>query len=126
MAKRVNYNFEYVFKAKAELLYNYISTPYNLAAWFADDAQINGGVFTFTWEGSGERAKITKQIIKKKIVLKWIDRKGDEFLSFDIESDDVTGGTVLLISDFDDEDQVDEARLMWDSAIQKLKNIIGG
>ncbi len=126
MTKRINYKFEYTFRAKAELLYTYISTPYNLAIWFADDAKINQDVFTFTWDGADERARVIKQILRKKIVFKWIDRPKDEFLCFDIESDDVTGGTVMFISDFDEEDEVDEAKLMWDTAIEKLKRIIGG
>lgn len=126
MAKRRCYKIEYSFKAKAELIYNYLSIPYNLATWFADDVQINQDLMIFTWEGSSERAKITKQILKKKVVFRWIDRPDEEYLTFDIETDEVTGGTVLQISDYDDEDQIQEANLMWDTAIEKLKRTIGG
>lgn len=126
MVKRQCYKIEYPFNAKAELLYNYISMPYNLAIWFADDVQINHDILTFTWEGSIERAKITKQVLKKKFVFKWIDRPDDEYLTFDIETDEVTGGTVLYVSDYDEESEIDEAKLMWDRAIEKLKRTIGG
>ncbi len=126
MTKRVKYTFEYNFIAKAELLYNYISTPYNLTTWFADDVQINGDTLTFTWNGSSESVKIDKLVMKKKVVYIWTDRDGEENLSFHIESDDVTGGTMLLVSDYDDDDQIEEANMWWDGAIQRLKRVIGG
>jgi uncharacterized protein YndB with AHSA1/START domain len=126
MVKRKNYRLEYPFKAKAELIYSYISIPYNLASWFADDVKLKDGVFIFSWQGSKEKAKVVKQNLKKRMVFKWLDREGDEHLTFEIETDDITGGTVLIVSDYDDEDQIEGARLMWDTTIDKLKNIIGG
>jgi len=126
MSKRIKFRFQYTFKAKAEFLYNYVSTPYNLAIWFCDDARNEDNKIIFTWNNSEEKAKIQKEIFKKKIEFRWIDRPGNESLSFVIDSDEITGGTVLVVSDFDEEDQVEEARMWWDNAIQKLKRVIGG
>lgn len=126
MAKRVNYNFEFTFRAKAELLFTYISTPYNLSTWFVDDAEINGDIYTFTWNKSSERVKLDKFVIKKKVSFLWIDREEEESLTFSIETDEVTGGTQLIVSDYDEEDQIDEARMWWEGAIQNLKRVIGG
>ena len=126
MTKRVKYSFEYNFRARALLLYNYISVPYNLSTWFADDVQVNGDILTLSWSNSSERIKIEKQIMKKKAVYKWLDHDAEEYLTFHLETDDVTGGTMLLVSDYDDDDQIDEAKMWWDGAIKKLKRVIGG
>jgi uncharacterized protein YndB with AHSA1/START domain len=126
MTERVNYKFEFSFKAKDELLYTYLSTSYNLSAWFADDVQIKGETIYFTWNKATESAKIVKKTPKKKIVFKWLERDEEEFLTFKIDTDEVTNGTILIVSDFDDKDQVDEARMWWENTIQRLKRVIGG
>lgn len=125
-AKRVNYTLEYVFKAKAELLYSYLSVPYNLSVWFADKVEVVNDVFHFYWKNSQESAKIFKQAFKKKVIFHWIDRPGEEYLNFLIETDDITASTMLTISDWDDEDQLEQAKMMWNVAIDKLKKLVGG
>lgn len=124
--KRVNYTLEYVFKAKAELLYSYLSIPFNLSVWFADKVVVENEVFHFYWKDSKESAKITKQAFKKKVVFHWLERPGEEYLNFLIETDEITLSTMLTISDWDDEDQIQQARMMWDVAIDKLKKLVGG
>lgn len=125
MTKRVLYKFEYSFKAKAQLLYSYVSVSYNLANWFADDVQVDSNKLIFTWNKSSESVQIVKEVLKKHISYKWIEREADEMLTFNIETDEVTGGTTLVVTDYDDEDQVPEARMWWDAAIERLKRIIG-
>jgi hypothetical protein len=124
--KRVQYSIEYGFKAKAELLYSYISIPYNLSVWFADKVDVENEVFHFYWKDSVESAKIFKQAFKKKVVFHWVDRKGEEYLTFQIDTDELTINTVLVVTDWDDEDQIEQARMMWDVAIDKLKKLVGG
>ena len=126
MTKRTEHKFEFDFKAKDELLYTYLSTPYNLSSWFADDVTADGDVYTFTWKGSSETAKLLKSVFKKKLIFQWIEREQEEFLTFTIYTDEVTGGTILVINDYDDQSQYDENHMMWENTIQKLKRIIGG
>lgn len=124
--KRVTYTLEYVFKAKADLLYTYLSIPFNLSVWFADKVEVINDVFHFYWKDSKESAKIFKQSFKKKVVFHWVERKGEEYLTFIIETDELTGSTMLIVSDVDDENQLEQARMMWDVAIDKLKKLVGG
>jgi uncharacterized protein YndB with AHSA1/START domain len=126
MAKRTQYTIEYTFKAKSEMLFNYISTPYNLSIWFADEVQVKGDIFLFVWNKSSETAKMIKQIFKKKVVFQWIEREDNEYLTFLLDTDEITGDTVITITDFDFENQVESAALMWNSAIDKLKRLVGG
>ncbi|MBC8344590.1 MAG: SRPBCC domain-containing protein [Bacteroidetes bacterium] len=126
MAQRVEHRFEFSFMARDELVYTYISTPYNLSSWFADDVTAEGDIFTFTWDNSTEKAKVVKKIFKKKFVFQWIEREAEEFLTFNIMTDEVTGSTLLIIQDFEDEDEYENSFMIWENTIQKLKRIIGG
>ena len=126
VTKRVPYTLEYGFKAKADLLYTYLSIPFNLSVWFADKVEVVNDVFHFYWKDSKESAKIFKQSFKKKVVFHWVERPGEEYLTFLIETDDLTGSTTLTVSDVDFDDQLDQARMVWDVAIDKLKKLVGG
>ena len=55
-----------------------------------------------------------------------MERDAEEFLTFLISTDEVTGSTLLVIKDYDDIEQYDESYMMWENTIQKLKRIIGG
>ena len=50
----------------------------------------------------------------------------DEFLEFRIQQDDITGDVDLLITEFVDEGEEDMAASIWDSAVENLRQIIGG
>ena len=126
MKARVQYTIDFTFKAKDELLFTYLVEPFNLKVWFADKVEVSKDIYTFNWKGSSEKAKLVKEIMKKKVVYKWIERENEEFLSFEIDIDPVTGSTLLIISDFDDEGQEEAAGLLWENTISKLKRAIGG
>ena len=126
MTKRVSYTLEYTFKAKAEMLYQYFITPYNLASWFADEVTVSGDSFTFSWENSVEKARLIKQNYKKRVVFQWTERKDNEYLTFLLDTDEITGETDLLITDFDDETQIESAKQIWNASIENLKRLVGG
>lgn len=125
MSERVKYTIEFPLRAKPELIYNYVSTPSGLSEWFADDVNINGQNFLFYWNGDEERAEVARKKPNKLIRYEWLDRE-DEYLTFEIEVDDLTGDTSLIITYFDDEEELEEAKLMWEAAIDQLKGTIGG
>ena len=43
-----------------------------------------------------------------------------------IKIDDLTKEVALIVTDFAEEDEVDESKLLWDNNISKLKQAIGG
>jgi uncharacterized protein YndB with AHSA1/START domain len=126
MSKRVSYTMEFTFKAKAEMLYHYFITPYNLASWFADEVNVNGDTFFFTWDKTIEKARLVKQNFKKRVVFQWIERKENEYLTFLLDTDEITGETDLLITDFDDETQIESAKQIWNASIEQLRRLVGG
>lgn len=126
MAERVKYTLEYIFNSSPEFLYSYISTASGLAIWFADDVQINGDVYTFIWEGSEEKAKLLSKRINKYVKFQWLDRDSSEYFAFEIDRDDLTGDVALVITDFENSDELHEAQMIYDVSIDRLRQTIGG
>jgi uncharacterized protein YndB with AHSA1/START domain len=126
MSGRQQYRVEFPVQAKPELVYNYMTDPSGLAAWFADDVTVNGNYYTFYWEGSQEEAQLVQRKANKLVKYKWTGRQDEEYLIFEIQKDDLTEDTSIIVYDYDDADEVEEAKLMWESVIEQLKGTIGG
>ncbi|HAW50955.1 MAG TPA: hypothetical protein DCX54_01315 [Flavobacteriales bacterium] len=121
MPDKQKFQLEFVVKASPKLLYNFLSTPSGLSEWFADDVNFRGDKYTFFWEGSEEEAEIISKKANQHIRFKWVETEGDEsYFEFRIEIDDLTEDVALIITDFAEEDEMDEAKLLWDSQIQSL------
>ena len=45
---------------------------------------------------------------------------------FRIEIDEITKDVSLMVTDFADEDELEEAKMLWESQINDLQHIIGG
>jgi uncharacterized protein YndB with AHSA1/START domain len=126
MAERVKFTLEYIFNSSPEFLYSYISTASGLAIWFADDVQINGDIYTFIWEGSEEKAKLLSKRINKYVKFQWLDRDNNEYFSFEIDQDALTGDVAIVITDFENADELHEAQMIYDVSIDRLRQTIGG
>ena len=123
---RVKYTTEFVLRAKPELIYNYVSSATGLADWFADDVNVNRSIYTFIWDGSEEKAELVTKKINKMAKFKWLDREEEEYFIFDIVKDDLTNDVSLMITDFEEEEDIEDARAVWEVSIDQLKSIIGG
>ena len=55
-----------------------------------------------------------------------MEEEDDEaYIELKIEIDELTKEVALIITDFAYEDEVDEAKMLWESQINDLHNIIG-
>ena len=64
----------------------------------------------------------------EKVKFKWIDTAGkdtDYFFELHILEDELTKDVSLMIIDFADEDEVDEAKQLWENQISDLKHLLG-
>lgn len=126
MSAKKQYQLEYVVKASPKLLYNFLSSPSGLSEWFADDVNYRGDRYTFFWEGNGEEAIILSKKANHHIRFKWEASEGDEsYFEFRIEIDDLTEDVSLIIVDFAENDEIEEAKMLWDSQIQSLLSSMG-
>ncbi len=124
---KVKYELEFPVHASPNMLYQYLATPSGLQEWFADKVNSRGKVMTFTWDDSDEEAKIVAKKTNERIKFKWIESEGDEsYFEFRIEVDSLTKDVSIMVTDFaDDEDEVEEAKMLWENQIEQLKHNIG-
>ena len=128
MSELIKFELEYPIHSSINILYKRLFTPSGLSEWFADDVNIRNDVYTFFWDGSEETA-ILKNIKKgESVKFKWEeDDDKDSFFEMTIRIDDLTKEVALIITDFfEDKDEEEELRLLWDNNIHKLKQAIGG
>ncbi|HKJ48143.1 MAG TPA: START-like domain-containing protein [Christiangramia sp.] len=126
MEEKIKYEMEFPIQASPSLLYQYISTPSGLSEWYADNVNSRGEFFTFIWEGSEEKAKLMSKKSDERIKFKWIDDEDTPyFFELRIQVDDITKDVSLMITDFAEDDEVEEGKMLWDNMISDLKQILG-
>ena len=119
---------EFPIHASPKLLFQYISTPSGLSEWYADNVNSRGELFTFIWEGSEEEAKLISKKVDEKIRFKWlddVDEDNDCYFEIRIQVDEITKDVSLIITDFADDDDVEENKMLWENQISGLKKVLG-
>lgn len=123
---KTKYELEYTLNTSPSILYNRLSTPEGLSEWFADNVNLRKGKYTFIWEGTEQDADVIQKKTNKLIRFHWEeDDETDTFFEFRIHTDELTGDVALLITDFAEEDEKNDAIDLWDSQISELKHAIG-
>ena len=128
MEVKSRYELEFPINLSPQLLYQYISTPSGLSEWFADNVNSRGEIFTFIWDDSEEYARLSSKKTGEKIKFRWIDenkKDTDYFFELRILEDEITKDVSLMIIDFAMDDELDEAKLLWENQISDLKHVIG-
>jgi uncharacterized protein YndB with AHSA1/START domain len=126
MSEKTKYEIEFVVKASPKMLYKFLSTPSGLAEWFADNVNSRGKKFIFIWEGSEEIADLVSKKTDQYIRLRWEEEEDeDAFFEFKIITDDLTNDVSLLVTDFAEEDEVEESKQLWESQVNSLLHAIG-
>lgn len=124
--QRVKFDMEFIFRASPAILYKFITTPSCLVRWFCDSVDITGDEYVFSWNGADEIAEMADDIEEERVRFKWQDADEDEYLEFRMYKSDVTNETVLEITDFCDDDEVEELRELWASQIREMSKECGG
>lgn len=123
---KTKYELEYPLNTSTSILYNRISTPEGLSEWFADNVNLKNGLYTFIWEGTESVASVVQKKANKYIRFHWEDDEDDDaFFEFRIHTEELTRDVALIISDFAEEEDKDDAVDLWDSQISELKHAIG-
>ncbi|MDA9145886.1 MAG: START-like domain-containing protein [Crocinitomicaceae bacterium] len=128
MMEKQRFELEYLLKTSPKALDNMISTPSGLSEWFADDVNIKDDIYSFIWDGSEEEARLITKKPNSKVKWKWLEDEEDEidaFFELRFEVDPMTKVVILSITDFAEDDEVDEAKRLWDQQISELKRVLG-
>ena len=117
---------EYTLNSSAKVLYPRLSTPGGLAEWFADDVNVKGKYFTFLWDDSENTAEVVQRKENRYIRFHWVDDDDpNAYLEFRITVDELTGDVALVITDFVEEEDKNDAIELWNSQITELKHVLG-
>ena len=101
MAAKEKYTREYYMRSSPHVLYNYISAPSALAEWFAENVVNKEGIFTFTWEGADEVAKLLSKKKEESIRFQWEDDEdSDCYWEMAIKIDSLTKDVALMVTDY--------------------------
>ena len=126
MEDKIKYEMEFPIHASPSLLYQYISTPSGMQEWYADNVNSRGEFFTFIWEGSEEVAKLLAKKKNDNIRFQWMDDEDtDYYFEMRIQVDEITKDVSIMVTDFAEEDEVDEGKMLWENMISELKHILG-
>ncbi|MAX71583.1 MAG: hypothetical protein CMC76_10895 [Flavobacteriaceae bacterium] len=128
MDDKEKFEMEFVVHASPSLLYQYISTPSGLSEWFADNVNSRGEMFTFIWDGSEEQAKLLSKKSGERIKFRWLSDDEDGasyYFEMRIQVDEITKDVSLMITDYAEDDEVEEAKMLWENQISGLKQVLG-
>ena len=126
MSDRIKFEMEFPIKVSQRLLYQYLSTPSGLSEWFADNVNSRGEKFIFIWDDSDEVANLVSKKMPEKIKFQWDEDEGtDYFFELRIQFDEITKDVSLIVTDFADEDEVEESKMLWTNQIADLKKVLG-
>ena len=89
---------------------------------------MRGELFTFIWDGSEEQAKLLNKKSGERVKFRWLEDEEDNqtyYFEIRIQVDEITKDVSLMVTDFAEEDEVDEAKMLWTNQISSLKQVLG-
>ena len=128
MIDKKSYSIEYDFHSSPQLLFQYLSTPSGLSEWFADNVNSRGELFIFIWDDSEEQAKLIQKKNNDRVRFQWQNDEEDfdqYYFEFKIQVDEITKDVSLIITDFAEEDEIEESKMLWDNLVSDLKQVLG-
>lgn len=126
MQEKLIYELEFPIHSSPQLLYQYISTPSGLSEWFADNVNSRGELYTFIWDGTEEHAKLISKKSGERIKFRWeVDEGEPYYFELRIQVDEITKDVSLMVTDFAEEGETEEGKMLWENQISSLKHVLG-
>ena len=125
MSEKKKFTIEYEIKSSPRILYGFLNEPNGLTQWFADDVTIRDQIYTFTWDGEEQKAKLLAIKENKLVRFRWLDDEPQYYFEMEILQDELTNDVALGITDFAAEDTISERKLIWDNQIEYLISVLG-
>jgi len=124
--KKEKYHIEYVFdKVSKRSLWNHLTTPPGLSSWFADNVDINGDTYIFSWNKTRETAQVLAMKPEAYVRFKWEEELENVYFEFRIHTIELTGAVALEITDFAEPLEKKDSISLWDTQVDRLKRTLG-
>ena len=124
MAKQL-YTLEFPVRCSPVILYEFLSTPAGLQEWFADKVDDRDNIFSFTWNGTTDKAEVLEREQDKFIRFHWLHMPKEEYFEFKIEKSEVTNQTILVVKDFAEKKEIKDQSRLWDYQVKELFHRLG-
>jgi len=126
-AMRSKYELEYTLNCSPKVLFSRLSTPEGLCEWFADNVNVDGDIFTFFWNKAESKARLIAIKENKLVRFEWLDsdEPSTDYFEFRINIEELSGSLALIITDFAEPEEKEDAIFLWDSQITDLKRTLG-
>lgn len=124
--QRVAIEMEFLFRASPTILYKFLTDASCLIRWFCDEVDIEKDVYSYSWEGSEEVAKLVDDIEDERLRFQWEEGEDGEYLEFRMKKSPVTGETILELTDYCDKDETEEQKQLWSTQMAQLRRETGG
>jgi hypothetical protein len=124
MAKQL-YTLEFPVRCSPVILFDFLASPAGLQEWFADRVDDRDNIFSFTWNGTIEKAEVLEKEQDKFIRFHWLHAPKEEFFEFKIEKSEVTNQTILVIKDFAEKKEIKDQSRLWDYQVKELFHRLG-
>lgn len=125
MTKKVLFTLEYPVRCSPSILYEFLSTPAGLQEWFADKVDERDGVFSFSWNGTTDKAEMLESTEDEFVRFHWLHAPKEEFFELAIQKSEVTNQTILVIKDFADKKEIKDQSQLWEYQVKDLFHRIG-
>jgi hypothetical protein len=124
---RSKFELEYNLNCSPKVLFSRLSTPEGLGEWFADQVNVDGDLFTFYWNSSQSKARLSAMKENKMVRFEWLgmDNEESNFFEFRINMEELTNELALIIIDFAESEEKEDSIYLWDSQINDLKRALG-
>ena len=128
--EKEKFQIEYPINSSKGVLFNCMSTPSGLSEWFCDDVNIKKDVHTFIWDGSEEVARLVTKKKDEYVKFKWMETEEDDndgtYFELRIRVDEMTGERAIIVTDFAEKDDIEDARELWVAQLDRLRRVLGG
>ena len=87
-----------------------------------------GELFIFIWDDSEEKAKLIQKKNNDRVRFQWQNEEEDfdqYYFEFKIHVDEITKDVSLIITDFAEDDEIEESKMLWDNLVSDLKQVLG-
>jgi hypothetical protein len=124
---RSKFELEYNLNCSQKVLFSRLSTPEGLGEWFADQVNVEGDIFKFYWNSSESNARLSALKENKMVRFEWLGTENEEsnYFEFRINLEELTNELALIIIDFAEAEEKEDAIYLWDSQINDLKRALG-
>ncbi len=121
------FELEYNFNCSPKVLFSRLSTAEGLSEWFAEDVKVRGDTFSFRWNDSVSKARLSALKENRLVRFEWADNAdhGETYFEFRLNVQELTGGTALIITDFANSDEKEDSVYLWDTQVHDLRRLLG-